>query len=458
MKQYISLLLQKEQKFIPIRKELITLAVPMIGSYLLHTAYNLTDMIWVGHLGSNAVAAVGSAGFFLHLGWAMASIITVGTNIKISHAVGAEDEKQAGRFATSGLWGIALIAALFSTIFWVFPQEFIGFFNMKNPEVNQMAESYLVISTFGVIISYVNLLFISIFNAHSKTKISFRASLVGTALNILLDPLLILVLGLGVEGAAYATIIGRLCSLVYFYFAWKRCECISFRGILPGLTKLKTLFQVGTPAAIQRISFSVIYIVLARIIAEWGPNAIAVQKIGVQIESFTFMIVGGFTQAVTIMVGQSFGAKNLTKVPDIYKVGWRLALIVGSITTIIFLLIPQTLFSIFLPEEESILMGREYLMILAVSQLFMCLEMVNAGVFNGLGKTKIPATVSVIFTSLRIPGAYFLGFYTFLSLNGVWWSITGSSILKGLVLYYLLRQFFRNNTFGKLNDNEQSSQ
>lgn len=454
MKQYISLLLQKEQKFIPIRKELITLAVPMIGSYLLHTAYNLTDMIWVGYLGSNAVAAVGSAGFFLHLGWAMASIITVGTNIKISHAVGAKDEKQAGRFATSGLWGIALIAALFSTIFWVFPQEFIGFFNMKDPEVNQMAESYLVISTFGVIISYVNLLFISIFNAHSKTKISFRASLVGTALNILLDPLLILVLGLGVEGAAYATIIGRLVSLVYFYFAWKRCECISFRGILPSLAKLKTLFQVGTPAAIQRISFSVIYIVLARIIAEWGPNAIAVQKIGVQIESFTFMIVGGFTQAVTIMVGQSFGAKNLTKVPDIYKVGWRLALIVGSITTIIFLLIPQTLFSIFLPEEESILMGREYLMILAVSQLFMCLEMVNAGVFNGLGKTKIPATVSVIFTSLRIPGAYFLGFYTFLSLNGVWWSITGSSILKGLVLYYLLRQFFRNNTLGKLQDNE----
>jgi MATE family, multidrug efflux pump len=75
--------------------------------------------------------------------------------------------------------------------------------------------------------------------------------------------------------------------------------------------------------------------------------------------------------------------------------------------------------------------------------------MISAGVFNGLGKTKIPAAVSVIFTSLRLPGAYFLGFYTFLSLNGVWWSITGSSILKGIVLYFLLRAYFKNNTFGK---------
>ncbi|RUT79136.1 MATE family efflux transporter [Ancylomarina longa] len=449
MIKFLSQFLQREQKYSKVGKELFLLAIPIIGSYLLHTAYNLTDMIWVGTMGSNAVAAVGSAGFFLHLGWAMASIITVGANIKIAHAVGAKDSKLAGRFATSGLWGIALIAAIFSAIFWVFPEQFIGFFQMKSPEVNQMAISYLVISTFGVVISYINLLFISIFNAHSKTKISFKASLIGALVNITLDPLLIIVFSLGVEGAAYATIIARSCSLVFFFFAYKKSEAINFRGFLPNIQKLKNVFAVGTPAAIQRVSFSVIYIFLARIIAEWGPNAIAVQKIGVQIESITFMIVGGFMQAVTIMVGQSYGAKNITEVPRIYRAGLRMSLTVGFITTILFLVIPQTLFSIFVPEAESIQMGKEYLMILAVSQLFMCLEMISAGVFNGLGKTKIPATVSVIFTSLRLPGAYILGFYTFLSLNGVWWSITGSSILKGVMLFFLLRSYFKNNTFGK---------
>lgn len=450
MIRFFTRLFQREQQYSAVGKDLFKLAIPIIGSYLLHTAYNLTDMIWVGALGSNAVAAVGSAGFFLHLGWAMASIVTVGANIKISHSVGAKDEEGAGRFATSALWGIGLIAALFSTIFWVYPDQFINFFQMKDPEVNEMAVSYLVISTFGVILSYANLLFISIFNAHSKTKISFKASLIGTVINIGLDPLLIFGLSLGVDGAAYATIIGRSFSLIYFFIIYKKTSNINFYGILPSLEKFKTIFAVGTPAAIQRISFSIIYIFLARIIAEWGPSAIAVQKIGVQIESITFMIVGGFMQAVTIMVGQSYGAKNLSKVPNIYKAGWRMSFAVGAVTTILFLLLPKTLFSIFVPEQESILMGKEYLMILAVSQIFMCLEMINAGVFNGLGKTNISATVSVIFTSLRLPGAYFLGFYTFLSLNGVWWSITGSSILKGIVMYLLLRAFMKKNTFGKI--------
>lgn len=445
----ITRFVQRERKYSIVGKELFSLAIPIIGSYLLHMTYNLTDMIWVGELGSGAVAAVGSAGFFLQLGWAMASIVTVGANIKISHSVGAKDMDAAGRFSTSGLWGIGGIAAIFTTIFLAFPQQFIGFFQMKDTEVNEMAVSYMVVSSFGVIVSFVNLLFISIFNAHSKTKLSFKASVIGTLVNIVLDPLLIFGFSLGVEGAAYATIVGRSCSLIYFLFALKKFENIRFKGFLPGKEKLKILFEVGTPAAIQRISFSIIYIFLARIIAEWGPNAIAVQKIGVQIESITFMIVGGFMQAVTIMVGQSYGAKNLTEVPNIYRAGWRMSLAVGVVTTLIFLLFPKMLFSIFVPEAESVSMGKDYLMILAVSQLFMCLEMINAGVFNGLGKTKISATVSVIFTSLRLPGAYFLGFYTFLSLNGVWWSITGSSILKGIVMYLLLRSYFKNNTFGK---------
>lgn len=449
MLKFITSLLQREQKYSEVGKKLLKLAFPIIGSYLLHMAYNLTDMIWVGYLGSGAVAAVGSAGFFLHLGWAMASIITVGANVKIAHAVGAKDMKLAGKFSTAGLWGIGSIAILFTSVFLSIPEQFIGFFKMQDPEVNEMATSYLVISALGIIISFVNLLFISIFNAHGKTKISFKASIIGTLVNIVLDPLLIIVFKFGVEGAAVASIIGRSCSLIFFYFAYKKSESINFLGLFPSTRRLKTVFEVGTPAAIQRISFSVIYIFLARIIADWGANAIAVQKIGVIIESVTFMIVGGLMQAVTIMVGHSYGAKNLTEVPNIYKAGWRIALAVGTVTTIIFLTLPETLFSIFVPELESIQMGKDYLMILAVSQLFMCLEMMNAGVFNGLGKTKIPAIVSVIFTSLRLPGAYFLGFYTFLSLNGVWWSITGSSILKGVVMYFLLRSYFKNNTFGK---------
>ena len=97
-------------------RKLLSLAFPIIGSYLLHTAYNLTDMIWVGRISSSAVAAVGSAGFFLSLGWALSSIITVGANVKISHSVGAKNKIEAGRYATSGAWGIGALAIIISIL------------------------------------------------------------------------------------------------------------------------------------------------------------------------------------------------------------------------------------------------------------------------------------------------------------------------------------------------------
>jgi Na+-driven multidrug efflux pump len=192
-----------------------------------------------------------------------------------------------------------------------------------------------------------------------------------------------------------------------------------------------------------------ISIVVARIIAEWGPGAIAVQKIGVQIEAITYMFTGGLMQAMSIMVGQNYGAGNLKSVHRGYQAGLKIAMGIGAVSSILFFTIPSLLFSVFLPEAESIEMGKDYLIILGLSQVFMCIEMITAGAYNGLGKTKVPAAVSVILTSLRIPLAYVLGMYTFLGLNGVWLSISVSSILKGLVLFYLFyrtRQKLKKNS------------
>jgi len=438
-------IIQGELALSKVGKDLMKLALPIIAAHLLHTAYNLTDMIWVGELGSQAVAAVGTAGFFINLGWALASIITVGVNVKIAHSLGAKDQKAASRYIISGLWGIGFLSSIFTTVLLIWPEKFIAFFHMKDVVVNEMATSYLFISAFGGVLNFTNLLFISVFNAHGRTRTSLKASLVGTSLNILLDPVLIFGLDLGVDGAAYATIIGRSLSLLYFVFALKRSYEIQFKGLWPHLDKLKALLKVGFPAAFQRISFTLIYIIMGRIIAEWGPTAIAVQKIGVQIEAFTFMIVGGLMQAVTITVGKHYGAKDMDEIPKVFRAAWQIAFMVGLVTTLMFVLIPETLFSIFVPEKDSILMGKDYLYILAVSQLFMCTEMIAAAIFHGVGKTSVPAVVSVLFTSLRVPAAYLLGFFTFLSLNGVWWSISGTSILKGVVLYFILKRYFRKN-------------
>lgn len=418
--------------------QLMALAFPVLGSSILHMAYNFTDMIWVGKLGSNAVASVGTAGFFIHLGWAFASIIGVGVGVKVSHAIGAKNKKDAGKFATTGAWGIAFISLIWVSFLLIFSSQLIAFFKLQSQEVIEGAEIYLRISALGSLLFFSIVLLIGIFNAHGFTKLSFRASLIGTLINIVLDPILIFVLDYGIMGAALASIIAQSFSfsfLLYMVISKKR---IRFHGFLPKMDKLWMIIKIGTPSSLQRISFTLFYIIIARFIAEWGPVAIAVQKIGVQIEAITYMMVYGILQAASIMVGQSYGAKNFQKIPLIFKAGLKLSIIIGILSSSIFFLFPETLFSIFINEAESIKIGREYLIILGFSQLFMCLEMISAGVFHGLGKTQFPAIVSISLTSLRIPGAYFLGFYSFLELNGIWWSISGTSILKGIVLFIIL--------------------
>lgn len=434
---YKRIIKKLEKFFSPEMWKLIVLAIPIIGSSVLHMAYNFTDMIWVGKIGVGAVASVGTAGFFINLGWALASIVVVGVSVKVAHSIGAKNKRAAGKYATAGIWGLGFLSLLFTILLLSFPNQLIAFFNLKDQSVIDGAVAYLIITAAGGFLTFATILFNGIFNAYGFTKISFRASLFGTLTNIILDPIFIFGLDLGIEGAAYATIIGRIIGfvpLIYFTVVKKQ---IAFTGFFPKWNRLKVIFRIGSPTSIQRISFTIIYIILARMIAEWGSAAIAVQKIGVQIESITYMMTYGVLQAVSITIGQKFGAKEFDAIKIVYKKGLKLGLTIGFVTSMLFFFIPDLLFSIFLSDPEAIQMGVFYLRILGVSQMFMCLEMMTSGAFIGLGKTQYPAIVSVSITSLRIPIAYYLGFYTILELHGIWWSLSITSILKGIILFIL---------------------
>ncbi len=416
---------------------LLQLAFPIVGTTMLQMAYNLTDMIWVGRLGSDAVAAVGSAGFYLHLGWALSSVLVVGANIKISQSVGAKKRYSWGRYATTAVWGSVALACVYVLFLFYSATGLIGFFRLQDAGIESMARSYLLISAGGILFSFLSLTFAAVLNAHGLTAVSFKTIFVGTVINIVLDPLLIFWAGWGVQGAAIATIIAQLVVVAYFTSYFIRVKQNFFAGLWLSLHGMKNIILVGAPVSIQRIIFTFISIILARIIAEWGPQAIAVQKIGVQIEAITYMFTAGLMQAMRIMVGQNYGARDFASISRVYKSGLKLSVGIGVISSLLFLTIPELLFSIFLHEPESVAMGKQYLMILGLSQVFMCIEMITAGAYHGLGRTRVSASVSVIFTSLRIPLAYMLGMWTFLGLNGVWVSITISSILKGLVIFYL---------------------
>ena len=197
--------------------------------------------------------------------------------------------------------------------------------------------------------------------------------------------------------------------------------------------KMKEMMRLGTPIAIQRFLFTGFGIIIAKIISQWGPDAIAAQKIGLQIESITFMTIAGLQGAISSFIGQNYGAQLEDRIKSGYKTALYLCTTIGLVTTGMFVFFPGYLVRIFVEKPQTVEISINYMRIIGLSQLFMCYEIVTNGAFSGIGKPKVPSIISIIFTSLRIPLALILSKDEYFGLNGVWISISLSSVIKGVL-------------------------
>lgn len=417
---------------------IIALALPIMGSSVLQFTYNLIDMLWVGGLGSDAVASIGSSSFFVGLGYAINSLVVIGTGIKVSHAIGKKDNEEVKRYINSGILINLIISILYALILILLGKVFIGFLNLNNKTVEANSYYYLVLNAPILFFSFFNFLYSRIFGSFGNNGDSLKINAVGTILNIVLDPIFIYTFKLGVIGAAIATLIANIIMFILYK--------VKSKGILKydkslGVDKSKIIeiIRLGFPMAFQRVLFTGVNIILAKIIAVFGTDSIAAQKIGLQIESITYMVIGGLNGAVASFTGQNFGANKIKRIKQGYYTSLILGIIYSLIISVMFILFKEPIIRLFIREKNTILIAGGYLQAVAFSQSFSTIEMVSNGFFTGVGKPKISATISIVFTVLRIPMALIL--MKQFGINGIWWSIAISSIFKGIAAYlvYLVR-------------------
>lgn len=410
------------------------LALPIMGSSLLQFTYNLIDMIWVGRLGSNAVASIGASSLYINIGNALNSLVVIGTGIKVAHAIGRKNENEIKEYINSGIVINIIIGTVFGLILIFLGKGFIEFLNLNNSEVESNAYYYLALNAPILFFAFFNMMYTRILGSFGNNKLALKINGVGVILNIILDPVCIYVLNFGVIGAGVSTLIANV--IMFILFRINTNGILNYRYDLKvDFEKIKEIIRLGFPMAFQRILFTIINIILAKIIAMFGSEAIAAQKIGVQIESIAYMIIGGLNGAVASFTGQNFGAGKSNRI----KEGYRSALVVGISYAIVmagvFLLLNRPLIRLFISDESTILIASAYLKAVAFSQVFSAIEMISNGMFTGIGKPNIPATISIVFTSLRIPLALVL--IKPFGISGIWISICISSILKGICSYFI---------------------
>ena len=420
----------------PILKQLFALAMPIMATSFIQMAYSLTDMAWVGRLGSEAIAAVGSVGLLTWMTTSLALLNKVGSEVTVGQSIGMKDEEAARNFATHNLTLSLVISLIWASILFVFSVPIINFYELKS-HIAHNAVNYLRIVSTAFPLVFMSAAATGIFNASGRSKIPFTINGIGLLTNMVLDPLFIFVFDWKTDGAAWATWIAQAFVFSLFVYQLKIKQILWDKFRFFG--KFKRLFtiriiKIGLPVASLNVLFAFVNMFLGRTASSVGGHlGLMAMTTSGQIEAITWNTSQGFSTALSAFVAQNFAAKKIERVMKALKSTIFMTLIFGTICTFLFVFYGNQIFAIFVPEKEAYEAGGLALRIDGYSQLFMMLEITLQGVFYGIGRTVPPAIISISCNYLRIPMA--LLFVSFgWGLAGIWWTICLTSILKGIII------------------------
>lgn len=425
----------------PILNTLTKLAIPIMASYFIGTLYNITDMAWIGQLGSKAVAGVGVGGMFTWLSQGLSSIARMGGQVQVAQCIGRGDRKKAHGYAQVAIQLAFYMGLIFALISLIFVHQMVGFFNLTDPEAYSAAVSYTRIACGLIVFSFLAVTLTGLYTAQGDSQTPFWANLIGLATNMILDPILILGPGpfpkLGVIGASIATVTAQFIVMGIMVLGVMRqkkenvLKGIRLAAVIPG-SYLKGICQIGIPSGIQDMTYCFISMILTRMVSGFGAEALATQRVGGQIESISWHTADGFAAALNAFTAQNYGAGKMDRVKKGYRASLLTVGVWGLLVTAIFVFAPNTIARIFFHEPKAIAIAVSYLIIIGLSEAFLCVEITTIGAISGLGKTHLCSIISILFTSMRIPLAIVLG-NTSLGLDGIWWALSSTTMIKGII-------------------------
>ena len=424
----------------PILKTLTKLAIPIMASSFLGTLYNITDMAWIGLLGSKAVAGVGVGGMFTWLSQGLAAMARMGGQVQVAQCIGRGERDRAHGFAQAAVQLATLMGMAYAVISLVFTRQMVAFFQLTDPEAQTAALSYTKIACGLIVFSFLTLTMTGLYTAQGDSKTPFLANLIGLVTNMILDPVLILGPGpfpkLGVVGAAIATVTAQaivMMMMILGVIVQKKENVLKGIRLTAKIPKeyLGGLCRIGIPTAIQGMAYCAISMVLTRMVSAYGAEAVATQRVGGQIESISWNTADGFAAALNAFIAQNYGAGKMDRVRKGYRASLWTVGIWGLLISFVFICFPKAIADIFFHEPKAVATAVGYLVIIGFSEAFMCVELTTVGALSGLGRTRLCSIISIAFTSARIPLAIILG--GLIGLSGIWWALSITSIIKGII-------------------------
>ena len=426
-------------------KALWTLAIPIMFGMGIQTLYNLVDMIFIGKLGGQAITGIAfnMPLFFLVLGLTMG--LGTGVTASIARFIGQENKKQADNSAEHAVFMAAIISFFLSAIGLISGKTILAFFGAEG-EILSLGWEYLRVMCIGMPFMIFSGFFRSILAGEGDMKFPMMIAGLGTILNIILDPIFIFKLeayggfgfGLGVAGAAMATVISQI--IVFFVFIYmlffKDHSYITFRlrDFSFSTDIIWDIVKIGLPASLSMVVMAVGQGVFNKILIYFSADTVAAYQVAGRLDMLVFLPIFSIAASLTTLVGMFFGAKEYEALRFTIRYGITSAFFLTVLSSLFIFLFAEIAVGFFTEDEIIISISAKFLRLFAFVYPLISVGITTGRVLQGLGK-GLPVLVITIVRVLGVsaPLAVFFIFYMGKPVEWVWYSMMLSTVVAFVI-------------------------
>lgn len=434
-----------------ITRVIMKLSVPLIISNLIKTLYGITDGIYVAQLSSEDYAATAFIRPLQYLFIAFGMGINVAGTSLMSQRLGAGKNDQAKIYASHTLILSTIMGILFTIACYLIAPYALYWMGARGTFLEK-SQLFLQINAIGLIFDLIFFGYQAVLNAQGMTKSITIISGISSMVNVILDPFFIFDkvlglpgLGMGLRGAAYATVLSKVLLVVLSLDLIKKDSEIEvdFKGFKFNQSVINEIFSIAVPASLGSSGEAIGFTILNGFIQSYGTTTLAAFSMGNRISDIFNQASMGIGMALTSIIGQNYGAGKKKRTKDIFKRAIVLISYFSIFAAVSLIVFKNPMLSIFIKDKTDIELWRqasEYMYYTAAITFFMGYFAAINGFFQGLGKTKFTMFLSLSrLWLLRLPIIMILKSFTNLGSTGIWIAMllsNGLTVAFGFIMYF----------------------
>ena len=404
----------------PIPSAILRLAIPTVFSTIISIIYNLTDTYFIGLLDDPIQLGAISLAFpvftFLQ---AVGNMFGLGAPSYISRCLGAKKYDEVRKTSAVSIYVTVIITFVLTLLILIFMEPILSLIGTSSDTVSPTKNYLHIIVGFAVIL-ILQIILPALLRAEGKAKEAMIGMVIGTVVNIVLDPVMILALHMGVAGAAWATVIGNFCAVVFYvvvYLKGNTSLSIQPKDFKPSLQIFKEVIKIGLPSTIAQTLSSIMLILFNNLAVGYGDQVISAYGVAVKMITMEFMIIFGYVQGYVPLAGYNFGAGNVKRMIN----GLKFTIVTGTGICLLFLIpftvLAPTYMGAFTTNREIIEIGTLFLHAQAWAVPIMAIQTSLMSTFQATGKAMRALVINL--------GRQCLFYLPFLYLFNHLWGMNG---------------------------------